>query len=404
MVPSYTPEASRTILCNESCKDVIGNLTGNNPLHKRTVTRVGGFFNGDINNITYINASAVNTPSLGGYEDKLSDAFIQKLLYPALAKTGLSAPTLQLPVAIFELKDIPQMLLHAGNLLLGIGGKELVKVSTRYAGDSLESLALLGRSGSNPLVSAKEAAAATLAFQFGWKPLIDDIRKLLDFRAITEKRLRQLDRAYNGKTGYHGRSTLYSESKDTESMEPTYYSTYFTVGPRRKTVTTSVKAWAVVPWCPKERPSYANDTDALKHEAFMKAFGLNVSNVPLAIWKALPWSWFVDYFTNIGEYLTVQQNLVDFVPQPGVIMVNRKVTTRIEGFSIPTSYNTWLPTFSSGLVGNIVCDPFESISDVKNRVVVPSWPTGSLATMKVPILDTFKLSVLGSLAILSIAK
>jgi hypothetical protein len=32
--------------------------------------------------------------------------------------------------------------------------------------------------------------------------------------------------------------------------------------------------------------------------------------VSAALWEALPWSWFIDYFGNIGDYLNANKNAV----------------------------------------------------------------------------------------------
>jgi hypothetical protein len=118
-------------------------------------------------------------PAIAGEESLAS------LVNRVLATTGPLTPRVNLPLALFELKDVPQMLRHAGNLLHGL------------------------RSPSR-LNKVKEAAAANLAYKFGWAPIIDDLGKLFDFSAAVRRKQRELKQA-NSSNGLRRRINLYAD-------------------------------------------------------------------------------------------------------------------------------------------------------------------------------------------------
>lgn len=103
----------------------------------------------------------------------------------------------------------------------------------------------------------------------------------------------------------------------------------------------------------------------------------------------MPWTWFIDYFVNISEMIQAIDNQIDYQPGSGCIMVNRTVTRSFAGG----------PLGSTGLT----CSDFERVSEIKSRYPISSWGD-NVPTMKLPFLDNFKLSVLGSLAILKIVR
>lgn len=172
----------------ESCDDTVGNFDTNNPFVLRRSYNSGGLINGTsgvINKSTlrdwpcdYI-AGGVSKPP-----PAIPVAYAQGFRTAALARTGLSSPSVNLPLSIVELRDLPRTLRHAGDLLH--------KLKTP-----------------KDLRPINDAASATLAWQFGWKPIIDDLRKLMKFHDIVEKRRRQIDRAFERQRGYSVHRTLF---------------------------------------------------------------------------------------------------------------------------------------------------------------------------------------------------
>jgi hypothetical protein len=84
-----------------------------------------------------------------------SDAFVATT---TVAKTNPSRPSVDLPVALFELKDFPQLFKSAGKPFF------------------------------------KKVAGANLSYEFGIKPLASDLAKLIMFSDILDKRVIELKR------------------------------------------------------------------------------------------------------------------------------------------------------------------------------------------------------------------
>lgn len=352
----------------ESCTDVIGNYGCINPLSLQKATVTGGRLNGQTKGV--VRYSLANYP-IDGYNDArllpLSVIDVSSLTNKAIARTGISTPVVNLPLFIAELKDVPSMLKHAGDVL------HLIKT------------------GVTKLAQPKQVAAATLAYQFGWRPLIDDLRKLLDFQSHVEKRRYQIDQAFNNERGYRGKATLSIENNSSveyrkllqSSMQMTLY--------RDITTDNYQRIWAAMTWKPTARMRQLGYNSAYA-ESFRSALGLNARNIPLTAWKVLPWSWLTDWFANFSDFISATNNLIDYTPSRGCIMVNTRRSTTFDGAKFQWSTGE-----------TVTMDAYTLYQENKQRFVLPSMTT-TLPPLKLPILDNYKLSVLGSLAILKIAK
>ena len=154
---------------DETCKDIIGDMFNtdgtikDHPFDMLTITARGHRttgVRGSGNSAAYFDQKINSFPSAGS-EIIISPSEKDQLRVRLLASTGPLTPKVNLPLFIFELKDIPMMLKHAGDLL------HKIKTPSRLSLD-------------------KEAAAATLAYQFGWAPLIQDLSKLINFSELVQ--------------------------------------------------------------------------------------------------------------------------------------------------------------------------------------------------------------------------
>lgn len=353
------------------CSDTVGNFESNNGFGLQSATSIGGRLDGSVVYGTtssytfhdYPLDAVQRTPS---YLGLVPVSYANGLRTQALARTGLSNPSFNIPLSVVELRDVPRMLRHAGDLLHG----------------------LRRPSGLNPL---KEGAAATLAWQFGWRPLIDDLKKLMKFQLIVEKRVRQIDQAFDRQRGYLGKATLENFSTVTVEPDKGLNSSSGLFYRADRTTVSSTRSWCTVPWAPRSK-FRSLGSDAAKAKAFNEALGFNGRNIPLTIWKALPWTWLTDWFVNISDSILAVNNLIDYQPGTGCIMVHRSIVTSFPG-GMCTHLGEPVISVSS----------HESTREIKQRFVISDWGVG-LPTMKVPFLDTFKLSVLGSLTILKIVR
>jgi hypothetical protein len=182
-------------------------------------------------------------------------------------------PYMRLGNSIYELKDVPGML------------KQRFTADLRGAGNYW------------------------LALQFGWKPLLDDVRKLVLFQRYAYKRVQQLLRD-NGRPVHRrldSRSLSYENVSD--HMEDTYGAfTQVFVTQNYKSVpryTTRYISGRKI-WFEGEFVFYIDDVknsslskDQITRLVMRRVFGLYPS--PLNVYKAIPWTWLIDWFTNVGD-------------------------------------------------------------------------------------------------------
>jgi hypothetical protein len=271
-----------------------------------------------------------------------------------LAQTGPLTATVNLPVALFELKDLPRMLKHAGDLLHKIGS----------------------RSGLNP---AKEGAAATLAYQFGWGPLIQDIGRMMNLVDMIDKRQRMLQQAHSTK-GIRRKINL-DNLTSTHSGGELRSSTYGRFINQDYEGTKNVRTWGTVRWVTRD-PSLFGKKPSFK-EAFNTALGLNPGYIPISVWKAMPWSWAIDWFAGISDLINAYHNMVYY--RPSRICIMRTWT------------NTWTYPHCFDAGGEV--SQGSKIAVWKERTIHnPSL----VPRIRFPFLDPYKLSILGSFAILAI--
>jgi hypothetical protein len=258
-------------------------------------------------------------------------------------------------VFIYELKDIPDMLKHAGDLLH--------KIAVRPR-------------GLNPI---KEGAAATLAYQFGWAPLMQDLRKMVDFADVVKKRQHILKTAHT-KRGVRRRVNLDTVDSNTVTTE-TIMSTYGITIDARRIEHSKVKRWATLRWTVRDQSQIGYEPTFT--DAFRTALGLNAGHVPIEIWKALPWSWAIDWFADISNILQANYNMIYYKPSNVCYMISQDRYYTI----VPTGI--WAPYCSIGY------------AELHSRFRSVNAPNTSIS-LRLPFLDSFKLSIVGSMAVLGL--
>lgn len=154
-----------------------------------------------------------------------------------------------------------------------------------------------------------------LNIQFGWVPFVQDLKEMYNLTEDIDKRLSQLRRD-NGQSLYRrrelGESTTVSVSEHSVSgpfgyLTPTPI--IFGGGSSRRTVITTQyqRRWFVGRfkyWVPNI------GTPEWDRRARRVLFGANIT--PSLVYELLPWSWLVDWFSNVGDVLSnMSANAVD---------------------------------------------------------------------------------------------
>lgn len=193
------------------------------------------------------------------------------------ARTNPSRPTVLLPVFLFELRELPDMLRQAGRILLDMRN---------------------WRNYIRPESRARDLATANLAIQFGWLPLLGDLLKLATFQESVEKRRKEVDRLFSGK-GLKRRIQLGGGSQDLSPVSGfANFGSYknFSISVSQHS---SWSAWAVCNWKPNTPSGLPPSDKALR--AYVT--GLHPSHILANVWEALPWSWLIDWFSNVGDVI-----------------------------------------------------------------------------------------------------
>lgn len=189
----------------------------------------------------------------------------------AYSKMKPAQPSFQALNAIYELKDLPGMLRQR------LTHNNLHNVSNYW-----------------------------LALQFGWKPLLNDIRNMVRSQMNGQERLKQLLRD-NGRPVRRKILMFDTISGEYEAIvqsystiQPVFVTQYYDSAPKlRERSYDQDRVWASARfryWLPP-------GPQDVQWRARMMAriFGLNPS--PSVVYNAIPWSWLIDWYTNVGDVL-----------------------------------------------------------------------------------------------------
>jgi hypothetical protein len=152
--------------------------------------------------------------------------------------------------------------------------------------------------------SAKAAASAWLEYRYGWKPIIYDVADICDAYRAQARRAEPI------------RVTARSGWKSVVKTDNLFHPSIpgLTSLDLRQTATydCSVNSGVI----------YTID-DPARHNAVGTSFGVSLRDVPSAIWELMPYSFVVDWFLNVGDWLTAIN------PRPGVTVEGSWTTKKV---------------------------------------------------------------------------
>jgi hypothetical protein len=193
----------------------------------------------------------------------------------ALAELNPSAPIVDLGEFLFELRE----------------AKKLV-TSVKSIWDR--------RLNSNP-------GSDYLAYNFGWRPLIADLLKMVNLAQLAEQRIESLQkRVEEGVRINLGSSDISWLWIDSFDDFPYLSTTFYSVNEHTKNWCTG--RYSIIGEVPKVRGNLRD----------LVTFGL--SQPATSTWNALPWSWLIDYFVNIGTFLEAASGGIPFTLTDACIM------------------------------------------------------------------------------------
>jgi hypothetical protein len=198
------------------------------------------------------------------------------------------APVVDVPLFLFELKDFPRMLRDFGRVL-----RKEVDISTIPNG--------------------------FLAYRFGWAPMVNDAISLLNLSEEIRKRLEFLRKVQRGeriKRILDDTQDIYYGSQRTEELcircqniERTRVTTWYTAR-LRVTDQDTLDDLELMYVRARSGPDAPEINQVLRALLGIQISGRSASTV----WNAIPWSWLIDYFASVGDFIEAKSGLLPYKP------------------------------------------------------------------------------------------
>lgn len=209
---------------------------------------------------------------------------------------------------------------------------------------------------------------------FGWDLLYRDVAALFKFGEQVEQRVDELNRVYS-KGGLKRRRNVASTNA-TSTQEGIYVQSFYVAVRANRVTTTRSRKWVTMRWVPNS-PNIPSSEGRLA-QARLLVHGW--SNAPARVWDALPWSWAIDYFAGIGDWLNANANSIGVVPTN--ICVCTTTETEVRDEILPTYPATFAVTAG------------RATSTMKMRVLGSITPT----LAHVPLMGTKQLVTVAGIA------
>lgn len=228
--------------------------------------------------------------------------------------------------------------------------------------------------------SLQQHSSNYLGFQFGWKPLVEDVMVLLDLQKEIIKRDRELNQLYSSKRGLRRRLKHGSDSK-TYSGAASFAGSHSATISVPVSVTVQKETWSTIRWFPTTPPSFQNSDLERNKLARRLVLGITSEGTAKGVWDIIPWTWLLGWFTNVGKYTLAFSNTVP-ASHSGACFMSKVTETWTPGVPV-VSNAVGVPTASGQ-------HTFTQRSRSVSGVLTPGF--------NLPYLDGFRLSILGALA------
>jgi hypothetical protein len=245
------------------------------------------------------------------------------------------------PLFIFELKDVPRMLRDIFRFRLGKG-------------------------------APSDVPGQYLAYNFGWAPLISDLRKLAMVADLWEQRVAFLNRAktegVNLSLGRETKTRNVSSGINIKGSIPCPIE--------------QVANWRI--WASARLTPDSQIPTPGTNLAWQVARGLQKGLTYDTMYQAIPWSWLIDYLGNIGSIMQARSGRLKYTVNHVCVMTQATITE--------TADYSYVKAYRPGLE----IAPHDQVHEIKRRRVIgvpnliPRWEK---------ILSNHQASILGSIAL-----
>jgi len=227
----------------------------------------------------------------------------------------------------------------------------------------------------------REVGGEYLNVQFGLLPTAKDVQKLIEQLANPQLRAavkRQMFSEHRVRTTIDkGKSTSTRTLSGSEmSSIPSSYSSGIT---GKETVSQEYRIWSSISFIQCQ----ASLLDSLLTELDQQLGGLGVVPEVIDVWNLIPWSWFVDWFTNFNHVITN----ISYLGRDGLIMQR--------GYVMATYRDVVTTTQSRMFMGTPISTT--GVRTFERKYRVKASPFGFGLTWK--DFDPFQLSILAALGV-----
>lgn len=336
-----------------STQDITG-LGDNLPFTSDWWKITGGYTSGKVFDLELFDfpLDGLSNPGLWDHNGNLGGLSDVDYATKLLRRTNPSRPSVNLPISVAELRDLP-------SIVKELGGMRLSKLAGALKGKPLKALPLVGR--------------ASLLVQFGLMPMFSDAYKLIMFHDSVNQRIRELKKL-RGPRGIRRTIELDRLSDTWTGSAVLQSSNYFCYATVTKVTTQIIKGH--IRYTLHDVPDILTD-DYLRSKALQAISGATFD--PFVAWSLIPWTWLSDWFVDIGSYLAAHRNIIPLVHSLPAIMRH----TRTETTCTNLQHNAGLR----------IRAPY-----VEHKTKQRSFASSSI-TAHLPFITEQQASILGSLAL-----
>lgn len=354
------------VVMSSRCVDVVDGTRDNHPLFVSHYTPVLFWIHGVSHDIPgapeyrweYNGRPVYWTPSID--PPSTAEPSNNRSLTTALARTNPNKPSTDLLQFIGELRDLPKMVKDVGDTW--------IRNNKGHAHTSRN--------------LAKDIGSGTIGLEFGWIPFVKDLLGLLDFEASVSKKLKTLQKLRDkGSSG--GSAVVWEDVVQTEPGEHYLTSLWNESNKVNLGWVSTRKKWASCVWKPSvPLPPQSDDGD--RNLAFRLAYGTDIS---LAVmWELMPWSWLIDWFSNIGDLASLSRNTIPVSNTGSCVMLKSECRVKYFG-KVP----------GAGTGRFYLEQPRTAPYTTKERWVMDNWVP--LPEFNLPFLNGKQLGILASLTL-----
>lgn len=364
-----------------TCEDTIGNRQGVNNLSIMVRIREYPVLDGSFGGRTWVShpmAYRPGPPDPRSFFGALNLAQLNGYAWRILAETNPSAPHVNVPQMVCELKDLPSLFKDMfGNLVKGLRRGNTLK-------QSLERMARLPKDASAIRTAVSRLASSYLVGRWVAAPMIRDIMSLFGFVKAVDDRIIMLMRLRDGKTLRRRTSLGTAHVVSNVQNNLLLHSESTTQRADRHELHVhrmwGTATWKLLPDSTLPHLGYG----PLQGLAQRIASGTTVRDQLATAWELTPWSWLVDWFSNVGDVIAATNNSVGCTWGDICLMRHSKSVA---------IYKRRTDTSSAGPT---VVGWYEESMERKERWIV--FPVIPVPLPELPILTNGQWSILAALA------